>query len=297
AVSGGNATDTLVAINLLNAAAGNVGKTVRFGPDSAYGRVTPYAEVVELARAMERGEVKLLLLGPGVNPAFTLPGGLKFADAIRKAGLVVSFASLPDETTALAGLVLPDTHWLESWGDYTPREGVTGLMQPTMAAARLGIVTGDALKVTSPHGALEVPAYVSPTLHGRAVAIPIGHRYAPYHVPHYVAAPSTPANPVALLSGAPEPSSGGPIYLGVRVTLAKTGVRRPLAILQATHDQQERELARHVDLRAAREAALSGRPEPEAPISLYPEKQYPGYRCGLATDVDACVGWQACGVP
>ena len=426
AVSGGNATDTLVAINLLNAAAGNVGKTVRFGPDSAYGRVTPYAEVVELARAMERGEIKLLLLGPGVNPAFTLPGGLKFADAIRKAGLVVSFASLPDETTALAGLVLPDTHWLESWGDYTPREGVTGLMQPTMAplrdakpmgdtllaigraalgseegkgplpwasleqylrsvwdarvkgewaaalrqggvfqdvaaapvtvrpvaleaaaapfegdaggfallaypsfrfydgrgasrawlqetpdtmtqavwdawvevpaeaAARLGIVTGDVLKVTSPHGALEVPAYVSPTLHGRAVAIPIGHRYAPYHVPRYVAAPSTPANPVALLSGAPEPASGGPIYLGVRVTLAKTGVRRPLAILQATHDQQERELARHVDLRAAREAALRGRPEPEVPISLYPEKQYPGYRWGLVIDVDACVGCQAC---
>ncbi len=28
---------TLAAINLLNAAAGNVGKTVRFGPDSAYG--------------------------------------------------------------------------------------------------------------------------------------------------------------------------------------------------------------------------------------------------------------------
>ncbi len=51
AVSGSNATDALVAVNLLNAAAGNVGKTVRFGPDSAYGKVTPYAEVVELAKA------------------------------------------------------------------------------------------------------------------------------------------------------------------------------------------------------------------------------------------------------
>jgi len=426
AVSGGNATDTLVAINLLNAAAGNVGKTVRFGPDSAYGRVTPYAEVVQLAKAMERGEIKLLLLGPGVNPAFTLPGGLKFADAIKKAGLVVSFASLPDETTALAGLVLPDTHWLESWSDYSPREGVMGLLQPTMspirdakpmgdtllaigravlgteegkgplpwgsqeqhlrsvweplvktewatalrqggawkeiaaapvaarpvaveaaaaslegdpggfallaypsfkfydgraatrawlqetpdtmtqavwdawvevpaeAAAKLGVVTGDVLKVASPHGALELPAYVSPTLHARAVAIPIGHRYAPYHVPRYVAAPPTPTNPVALLSGGAEPASGGAIYLGVSVTLAKTGGRRPLAILQATHDQQERELARHVDLRAAREEALRGRREPEEPISMYPEKQYPGYRWGLAIDVDACVGCQAC---
>src|SRR2546425_1914843 len=44
AVTGSNATSTQVAINLLNAAAGNVGKTVRFGPDSAFGKVTPYAE-------------------------------------------------------------------------------------------------------------------------------------------------------------------------------------------------------------------------------------------------------------
>ena len=43
AVSGSHATATQIAVNLLNAAAGNVGKTVRFGPDSAYGKVTPYA--------------------------------------------------------------------------------------------------------------------------------------------------------------------------------------------------------------------------------------------------------------
>ena len=132
AVTGSNATQTQVAINLLNAAAGNVGKTVRFGPDSAYGKVTPYAEVARLVQAMAAGEIEVLVLGPGVNPAFTLPGGLKVADAIRKVPFVVSFANLPDETTALAHLVLPDTHWLESWGDYSPREGVVGFLQPTM---------------------------------------------------------------------------------------------------------------------------------------------------------------------
>src|SRR5207249_8088243 len=56
AVTGSNATQTQVAINLLNAAAGNVGKTVRFGPDSAYGKVTPHAEVAALARAMAGDE-------------------------------------------------------------------------------------------------------------------------------------------------------------------------------------------------------------------------------------------------
>jgi molybdopterin-containing oxidoreductase family iron-sulfur binding subunit len=428
AVTGSQATQTQVALSLLNAAAGNVGKTVRFGPDAAWGRVTPYAEVAELVAAMAKGEVELLLLGPGVNPAFTLPGGLKFAEAAAKVPLVVSFANLPDETTALAHVVLPDPHWLERWGDYVPREGVRGLMQPTMlpirearpmgdvmlalgrtvlgaeegkgplpwatfeqylksqwepvikagqweaalrqggvwgdlpaaavtartpalepaaatlegeaeglallaypslrfydgrgagrawlqetpdpmtqtvwdgwveipreVATRLMVSDGDVVRVTSPHGAIELPAYVSPTLHPGAVAIPLGHRYAPYHVPRYVAAPSTTLNPMALLGPRPEPSSGGPMFLGVRVTLTRTGARRPLALLQATHDQDHRELARHVDLRTAREQALRGKGGPSHDLpSLYPPVTYPGYRWGLAVDVDACIGCQAC---
>ncbi len=94
---------------------------------------------------MGKGEIELLLLGPGVNPAFTLPGGLKVGDAIKKVPMVVSFANQPDETTALAHLVLPDTHWLESWGDYAPRDGVIGLMQPTMAPIRDSRQMGDVL--------------------------------------------------------------------------------------------------------------------------------------------------------
>jgi anaerobic selenocysteine-containing dehydrogenase/Fe-S-cluster-containing dehydrogenase component len=426
AVQGSQATALQVALNLLNAAAGNVGRTVRFGPDWAHGQVTPYAEVAALVRAMAAGEVEILLLGQGVNPAFTLPGGLKVADALGKVPLVVSFANQPDETTALAHLVLPDVHWLEAWGDYAPREGVLGLLQPTMspirdsrptgdvllavartvlggeegkgplpwpsveqylratwegiakgqwdaalqqggvwrdvasaavtariapvdpapaaldgdangfallaypslrfydgrsatrawlqeapdtmtqavwdgwvevpaeAAGRLGIRQGDVVRVTSPHGALELPAYVSPTLHPKAVAIPLGHRYAPYHVPRYVAAPPTSMNPVALLGGAPEAASGALPYLSVRVTLARTGARRPLAVLQATHDQDHRELVRHVDLATARAQALKGGSPHHALPSMYPDQVYPGYRWGLVIDTDACVGCQAC---
>jgi anaerobic selenocysteine-containing dehydrogenase/Fe-S-cluster-containing dehydrogenase component len=430
AVTGTNATATLVAINLLNAALGAPGRTLRFGPDAAYGKVTPYAEMAALVGALAKGEVGVLLLGPRVNPAFTLPGGLKLAEAVAKVPLVVSFANQPDETTALAHLVLPDVHWLESWGDFAPREGVSGLMQPTMSpirdarpvgdvllqigrgvlggeegkgplpwasfeqylksaweplvkgepngweqalqrggvwrqvtpvtvtakaapvdaappklegdaagltllaypsfrfydgrsagaawlheapdtmtqavwdawvevpretAGKLGVANGDILRVSSPHGALELPAYVSPTLHPGAVAIPIGHRYAGYHLGQkYVAAPSTSMNPLVLLGAAAEPVSGGAVFLGVKVTLSRTGARRPLAILQATHDQDHRELAQHVDLRSAREEALRGKPKPHEFISLYPPQRYPGYRWGLAIDVDRCVGCQAC---
>ena len=428
AVTGSNAVATATAVALLNAALGAIGKTVRFGGDWAYGRVTPYAEVAALVQAMGNGEIDVLLLGPNVNPAFTLPGGLKFTEAVRKVGLVVSFANRPDETTALAHFVLPDTHWLESWGDYSPREGVTGLMQPTMmpirdarpfgdvmlalgrtalgiteegkgplpwpsveayvktawqplvkdqwaaalqqggiwkdapaaavtpklgaitvapsklegdangltllaypsfrffdgrnagnawlqevpdtmtqaswdawievpaeVAQKQGIVNGDVVRITSPHGAVEAPAYVSTSLHPKAVAMPIGHRYAPYHVrgARYVTATSTPTNPLALLPAAAE-TGGGASYLAVRVTLAKTGARRALAILQGTHDQEDRELARHVDLAAAREQALRGKRAEHPDFSMYPPQKYPGYRWGMSIDVDACIGCQAC---
>lgn len=428
AVTGTNATATLVAINLLNAAVGAVGTTVRFGPDAAWGAVTPYAEVAALVQAMARGEIEILLLGPRVNPAFTLPGGLRFAEAAARVKLVVSFANQPDETTELAHLILPDTHWLESWGDHVPWEGVRGLMQPTMApirdarpmgdvllrvaravlgteegkgplpwpsfeaylratwegwlraepwgweealrrggrftevpgarpnprllavdvppptlegegmvllvypsfrfydgrsagaawlhevpdtmtqavwdawvevpteaAARLGISTGDVVRVTSPYGAMDLPAYVSATLHPRAVAIPLGHRYAPVHLrQRYVAPAPTSMNPASLLGGAADPQSGAAAYLSVRVTLTPTGARRPLAILQATHDQDHREIAQYVELGAAREEALRGRVKGHEFISMYPPQHYPGYRWGLAIDVDRCIGCQAC---
>ena len=46
---------------------------------------------------------------------------------------VVSFANLPGrDDGARAPGRCPTPHWLESWGDYAPREGVVGLMQPTM---------------------------------------------------------------------------------------------------------------------------------------------------------------------
>jgi len=168
----------------------------------------------------------------------------------------------------------------------------------TETARKMGVANGDVIRVTSPHGAVELPAYVSASLHPGAVAVPIGHRYAPFHVPRYVAAYPAPTNPLALLSGGADPASGGPLFMGVRVTLARTGARRPLAILQATHDQDHREIAQHIDLRAAREEALRGKKdEPgHGAISMYPPQHYPNYRWGLAIDADRCVGCGACAV-
>ncbi|HLG23196.1 MAG TPA: molybdopterin-dependent oxidoreductase [Candidatus Manganitrophaceae bacterium] len=125
----GNSTADAAAVNLLNYVVGAVGKTVRFGPNAGAGRAGAYRDLLGSVDAMMEGEVQALLLY-NVNPLFTLPQAVRFREALRRVPFVVSFSSFMDETTAEAGLVLPDHTSLESWGDDAPRVGVHGLAQP-----------------------------------------------------------------------------------------------------------------------------------------------------------------------
>jgi len=103
------------------------------------------------------------------------------------------------------------------------------------------------------------------------------------------------ANPMRLLAATPEAASGGLPHLAVKVSVAKTGARRPLAIPQATHDQDDREIAQDIGLAAARELELRGKvPEHASHPSMYPPVKYPEYRWGMTVDLDLCTGCQAC---
>jgi molybdopterin-containing oxidoreductase family iron-sulfur binding subunit len=130
-VSGSNATGLQAAIHLLNYVAGNVGATVRFGPDHSFGRVSSYRDMVDLVGALRSGEVELLITYD-VNLAFTLPGALDVGAALQRVPFVASLTNALDETATRANLVLPTHGPLESWGDTEPRSGVRGLMQPVM---------------------------------------------------------------------------------------------------------------------------------------------------------------------
>ncbi len=149
AASSRQETASLIAVNLLNYLAGNIGQTVRFYEPQERTQVSSYAALLSLIDEMQRGAIPLLFLA-NTNPVFSLPPSVGLAEALTQVPFVVSFSSFPDETTEQADLVLPDHTPLESWGDSSPQAGVSGLMQPVMQPVFETQALGDTLLSVAP---------------------------------------------------------------------------------------------------------------------------------------------------
>jgi len=145
ALTSRRATATTAAVLILDAVVGAIGESVLL-PAEATAAPEPasFRDVQALVAAMQAGEVGVLLVH-GTNPAYSLPPAAGFADALAKVGFVVSFASIPDETSEHAHLILPDNTPMESWGDAAPRAGVRSLVQPTLRPLYDTQAVGDTL--------------------------------------------------------------------------------------------------------------------------------------------------------
>jgi len=145
-VTTADAVDCGVMVAEINKRAGSVGTTIK--PASAHGGyagLSSYAEVITSMKKMAEGSVPLAFVR-GANPAHTTPKSAgSFAEAFAKVGFKVSFSSMPDETAQLSDLILPDNHWLESWGDAVSTVGQLGLQQPTLDPVFDTKSTGDVL--------------------------------------------------------------------------------------------------------------------------------------------------------
>ncbi|MCR9094120.1 MAG: 4Fe-4S dicluster domain-containing protein [bacterium] len=118
------------AVLLLNSVLGAVGSQLTYPAEDAPKRAS-LADIIGLVEQMNAGNVDCLLIHD-LNPVFSLPASIGFKEALSKVDLVVSFAQLIDETTEVAGLLMPDNAAVESWGDSSPRPGVRGIVQPTL---------------------------------------------------------------------------------------------------------------------------------------------------------------------
>jgi len=88
-------------------------------------------DLLELRDEIVRGEVDALFIR-GVNPVYELPFGQELAAAMDGMPVVVSFSDQSNETAEHAAFVCPEPHFLESWSDSEPVQGVFGIRQPVL---------------------------------------------------------------------------------------------------------------------------------------------------------------------
>jgi molybdopterin-containing oxidoreductase family iron-sulfur binding subunit len=127
-----NGMELCLAANSLNQSQGIVGTGIRINDAiEGFAGIDPLSHVRALGQRMQSGAVSMLMVH-NVDPVYLMPKSSGFAAAMAKVPFKVSFSSITDETSAMADLVLPDSHSLESWGEAEPVKGTLSLQQPTM---------------------------------------------------------------------------------------------------------------------------------------------------------------------
>jgi len=129
-VCGSNDKNVQVIVNAINNAVGANGKTIDWSRPVNY-RQGIDSDMNDLVAQMEGGQVGTLMI-QGANPVYTYYDAEKFKAALKKVSVTVSFNEKMDETTELCEYIIPNHHYLESWGDAEAKTGHISFMQPTI---------------------------------------------------------------------------------------------------------------------------------------------------------------------
>ena len=130
-VAGSNDKDIQIIVNAINDVIGANGTTINFGATVNY-RQGIDSEFAALVDDMNAGKVNTILFH-GANPVYTWPAADKVKAGLAKVKTTISFSGKLDETATLCKYVIPDHHFLESWGDAEPVAGHISFIQPTIA--------------------------------------------------------------------------------------------------------------------------------------------------------------------
>src|ERR1700683_1087403 len=122
AIAGTDDSSAHLAAMILNSVTGNFGKTIMFFEGSPAEDTSTPDEVDAAVDAMRGGEIDVAFIA-GANPVFTMPAAARIAEALQTVPFVVWAGGVPDETGAIASLLLPAHHPLEAWRDTAPRAG------------------------------------------------------------------------------------------------------------------------------------------------------------------------------
>ncbi len=119
----------------INAALGAEGQTVTYAPPpdalpSPAG--DPGSALAALTREMAAGRVETLLM-LGVNPAYSAPADVPFAEVLARVETSIHLGRHVDETAWRSVWHVPETHPLEAWSDARAYDSTAGIVQPILA--------------------------------------------------------------------------------------------------------------------------------------------------------------------
>jgi molybdopterin-containing oxidoreductase family iron-sulfur binding subunit len=152
-VAGEHQTPAVHALaHAMNQALGNVGQTIVYTDPIEAQPVDQVGSFRELVGDIEGGRVEMLVIVGG-NPVYNAPVDLALTkerlDKIRtpdgKDGLRIHLSLYDDETSELCHWHIPETHFLESWGDTRAHDGTVSIIQPLIAPLYKGRSTNEFL--------------------------------------------------------------------------------------------------------------------------------------------------------
>jgi len=117
----------------MNAALGNVGKTVFYTDPIEANSIDQTQSIRELVNDIDAGKVDTLIIIGG-NPAYNTPVDLRLdLNRLNKVKLRAHLSLYNNETSDICHWHIPAAHYLESWGDARSYDGTVTIVQPLIA--------------------------------------------------------------------------------------------------------------------------------------------------------------------
>jgi MoCo/4Fe-4S cofactor protein with predicted Tat translocation signal len=113
----------------LNQSLGNIGTSVEYREANAV--PIPPLSLADFMAALKEGTAQTLLI-LGVNPVYDLPAELNFPAALARVEHSIHLGLYDDETGVACRWHVPETHYLEAWGDLLAVDGTPSLIQPVI---------------------------------------------------------------------------------------------------------------------------------------------------------------------
>jgi molybdopterin-containing oxidoreductase family iron-sulfur binding subunit len=116
-------------VHAINSALGAVGRTVQYIQPVEVSAANQLESLKELQADMANGTVKAIVILGG-NPVYTAPADLRFGDMLDRVPLKVRLGAYVDETSLHCDWHIPESTYLEAWGDLRAYDGTVGIVQP-----------------------------------------------------------------------------------------------------------------------------------------------------------------------